>query len=148
MCLLNNYFEVFHELTTLSTMHKSALDIWQCHLHFHFVCLCTALLLPDVQKQLSLSKCNLLINSLPLDVSLFFVDLPAWGGGTPPIFRVPEITEAHCWGAMKGLCLWLALLTCLMVKVYGKIFNRCDLAAILRRWGLDGHEGYSLDNCE
>ncbi|XP_029142760.1 lysozyme C [Protobothrops mucrosquamatus] len=47
---------------------------------------------------------------------------------------------------MKGLCLWLALLTCLMVKVYGKIFNRCDLAAILRRWGLDGHEGYSLDN--
>ncbi|KAM6475107.1 lysozyme C, milk isozyme-like [Liasis olivaceus] len=47
---------------------------------------------------------------------------------------------------MKTLCLRLALMACLMVKVYGKIFSRCELAAILRRWGMDGHEGYGLDD--
>uniref|UniRef100_A0A670YTV0 lysozyme n=1 Tax=Pseudonaja textilis TaxID=8673 RepID=A0A670YTV0_PSETE len=47
---------------------------------------------------------------------------------------------------MKGLCLWLAVLTCLVVKVYGKIFNRCELASVMRRWGMEGHEGYTLDD--
>ncbi|ETE66574.1 hypothetical protein L345_07644, partial [Ophiophagus hannah] len=47
---------------------------------------------------------------------------------------------------MKDLCLWLALLTCLVVKVYGKIFNRCELASVMRRWGMEGHEGYTLDD--
>ncbi|XP_063150155.1 sperm acrosome membrane-associated protein 3-like isoform X2 [Candoia aspera] len=47
---------------------------------------------------------------------------------------------------MKVLCLWLLLLVCLVLKVYGKIFSRCELATILQRWGMDGHEGYSLED--
>ncbi|KAG8129781.1 hypothetical protein E2320_016476 [Naja naja] len=47
---------------------------------------------------------------------------------------------------MKGLCLWLALLTCLVVNVYSKIFDRCELASVMQRWGMEGHEGYTLDD--
>ncbi|XP_062979156.1 lysozyme C, milk isozyme-like [Elgaria multicarinata webbii] len=45
---------------------------------------------------------------------------------------------------MKALQLLLPMVACLAVKVRGKIFSRCELASILKRWGMDGHEGYSL----
>ncbi|XP_042310824.1 sperm acrosome membrane-associated protein 3-like [Sceloporus undulatus] len=45
---------------------------------------------------------------------------------------------------MKPFQVLLPVVACLVGKVSGKIFSRCELASILKRWGMDGHQGYSL----
>ncbi|KAJ7317540.1 hypothetical protein JRQ81_003702 [Phrynocephalus forsythii] len=47
-------------------------------------------------------------------------------------------------GGMKALQLLLPVVVCVVVKVYGKIISRCELALILKRWGMDRRQGYSL----
>ncbi|XP_077180554.1 sperm acrosome membrane-associated protein 3-like [Paroedura picta] len=42
--------------------------------------------------------------------------------------------------------LLLALFTCLMSAVTGKIYGRCELAQNFKAAGLDGYRGYSLAN--
>ncbi|XP_074873987.1 lysozyme C, milk isozyme-like [Carettochelys insculpta] len=46
---------------------------------------------------------------------------------------------------MRALVL-LPVLACLSAGAQGKVFSRCELAWLLRRGGLDGFMGYSLDN--
>ncbi|XP_072843191.2 sperm acrosome membrane-associated protein 3 [Pogona vitticeps] len=45
---------------------------------------------------------------------------------------------------MKLLQLLLPTVACLVAKVYGKIFSRCELASVLKQWGMDGRQGYGL----
>ncbi|XP_062979158.1 sperm acrosome membrane-associated protein 3-like [Elgaria multicarinata webbii] len=40
----------------------------------------------------------------------------------------------------------LPLLMCLLSRVVGKIFGRCELAQVFKKAGLDGYHGYSLGN--
>lgn len=48
---------------------------------------------------------------------------------------------------MKALLL-LSIAVCLVLKVHGKVYSRCELVLVLQHWGLDGYAGYSLADCE
>lgn len=47
---------------------------------------------------------------------------------------------------MKAL---LTLVFCLLpLAAQGKVYSRCELAAAMKRLGLDNYRGYSLGNCK
>lgn len=46
------------------------------------------------------------------------------------------------------LLVFAFLLSCLLNSNEAKVYSRCELARVLRDFGLDGYRGYSLADCE
>ncbi|XP_053227214.1 lysozyme C, milk isozyme-like isoform X2 [Podarcis raffonei] len=68
-----------------------------------------------------------------------------WRGSGRHLGKATGTAGPGRWEEMKALLL-LPLMACLALKVRSKIYSRCELAQTLKRWGMDGHEGYSLAN--
>lgn len=63
--------------------------------------------------------------------------------------------EARSWAPRRQPCppgivlLALAsLLSCLLASSQAKVYSRCELARVLKDFGLEGYRGYTLADCE
>jgi hypothetical protein len=46
------------------------------------------------------------------------------------------------------LLAFISLLSCLLVPSEAKVYSRCEMARVLKEFGLDGYRGYGLADCK